>query len=150
MPEVFKIIPAPAKALWLLGLFALIMTAVICLMGYAAYSCRHVQFELSNTELRIKGDIYGRNIPITSLVVNQSHKVDINRGSAYQPTRRTNGISLPGYRSGWFKLHNGEKALLFVTEPHNVVYLPTTDGYSLLMSVQEADRFLRSLNSPNI
>ncbi|MDJ0797130.1 MAG: PH domain-containing protein [Calothrix sp. MO_167.B12] len=150
MNEVFKIIPAPAKALWLIGLFALIMAAVIGLMGYIAYSSRHIQVELSNTELHIKGGLYGRSIPITSLIVNQSQKVDINRGSAYQPTRRSNGTSLPGYHSGWFKLRNGEKALLFVTQSRDVVYLPTTDGYSLLMSVQEPDKFLRSLNSPNI
>ncbi len=150
MAEVFKIVPAPAKALWLLGLFSLIMVAVICLMGYVAYSSRHIQFELSNVELRIKGGLYGRSIPITSLIVHRSQKIDMNKDSAYQPTRRTNGTGLPGYRSGWFKLRNGEKALLFVTEPRDVIYLPTNDGYSLLMSVQEPDRFLRSLNSPNI
>ncbi|MDJ0676315.1 MAG: PH domain-containing protein [Calothrix sp. MO_167.B42] len=150
MNQVFKIIPAPAKALWLLGLFALIMAAVICLMGYVAYSSRHIQFELSNTELRIKGGLYGRSIPVKSLIVDRSQKIDINRDSVYHPTRRTNGTGLPGYRSGWFKLRNGEKALLFVTQSRDVVYLPTTDGYSLLMSVQEPDRFLRSLNSPNM
>lgn len=150
MNQVFKIIPAPAKALWLLGLFALIMAAVICLMGYVAYSSRHIQFELSDTELRIKGGLYGRSIPVKSLIVDRSQKIDMNRDSVYHPTRRTNGTGLPGYRSGWFKLRNGEKALLFVTQSRDVVYLPTTDGYSLLMSVQEPDRFLRSLNSPNI
>jgi len=150
MNQVFKIIPASAKALWPLGLFALIMAAVICLMGYIAYSSRYTQFELSSTELRIAGDIYGRSIPITSLIIDRSQKIDMNRDSVYQPTRRINGTGLPGYRSGWFKLCNGEKALLFVTQSHNVVYLPTTDGYSLLISVQEPDQFLRSLNSPNL
>ena len=147
MTEVFKIIPAPNKAFfWLIGIFALLMVLIL-LLGYVAYSSRNVQFELSNTELHIKGDIYGRRIPLTSLIVNQGKTVELNRGSAYQPTWRTNGIGLPGYRSGWFKLRNGEKALLFVTEPRNVVYLPTTDGYSLLISVQKSEQFLRSLSS---
>ena len=147
--EVFKIIPASGKTLWLLGvftlLFALLMVALLCLSSYIAYSSRHVQFELSSAELQIRGDLYGRRIPITSLVTTRALILDISPMSPYQPSGRTNGIGLPGYRSGWFKLRNGDKALLFVTDPHSVVYLPTVDGYSLLMSVKEPERFLQSL-----
>ena len=146
MTEVFKIIPAPTKTLWAIGAFALLMVAMLCLMGYIAYSSRQVQFELSDTQLQIRGNFYGRRIPIASLVTEQAMPVELNRNSLYQPKIRTNGIGLPGYNSGWFKLKNGEKALLFVTEPQKVIYLPTTDGYSLLLSVQEPERFLQSLN----
>ena len=150
MTEVFKIIPAPAKTLWAIGAFALLMAAILCLTGYIAYSSRQVQFELSDSQLYIRGGFYGRIIPITSLVTEQAIEVELNRNSPYQPTRRTNGIGLPGYNSGWFKLRNGEKALLFVTELRRVIYLPTTDGYSLLLSVQEPERFLHSLNRDQI
>ena len=52
---------------------------------------------------------------------------------------------MPGYRSGWFRLRDGEKALLYVTDPTRVVYVPTTEGYSVLLSVAEPDVFLSSL-----
>ncbi len=145
MTEVFKIIPAPAKTLWSVGILAVLMLALFLLTVYIAYSCRYVHFQLSETELRIQGDIYGRTIPITSLVVDQAVQVELNRKSPYKPRWRTNGIGLPGYNSGWFKLKNGEKGLLFVTDPRRVVYVPTTDGYSLLMSVETPERFLESL-----
>jgi len=146
MTEVFKIIPAPARTLWAIGGFALLMAVILCLTGYLAYSSRYIQLELSDTQLHIRSGFYGRRIPITSLVTEQARQVELNRSSPYQPTRRTNGIGLPGYNSGWFRLKNGEKALLFVTEPQRVIYLPTTDGYSLLLSMQEPERFLQSLN----
>ncbi|MDJ0736388.1 MAG: PH domain-containing protein [Nostocaceae cyanobacterium] len=149
MTEVFKIIPAPAKTLWSVGIFALLMLAMFCLAIYIGYSSRHVQFQLSETELRIKGDLYGRTIPIASLVVDQAVQVELNRESPYKPRWRTNGIGLPGYSSGWFKLKNGEKGLLFVTDSPNVVYIPTTDNYSLLMSVEEPEKFLESLKMRN-
>jgi hypothetical protein len=40
-------------------------------------------------------------------------------------------------------LKNGEKALVFVTDPSRVVRIPTTDGYSVLMSVAAPDEFIR-------
>jgi hypothetical protein len=57
------------------------------------------------------------------------------------------GTGLPGYAAGWFKLANGEKALVYVTTQSEVVYIPTTEGYSLLLSVTEPDRFLARLGS---
>jgi hypothetical protein len=54
---------------------------------------------------------------------------------------------MPGYRSGWFRLANGEKALVYVTDTRRVVHVPTTAGYSLLLSVAEADQFVERLHA---
>jgi hypothetical protein len=35
---------------------------------------------------------------------------------------------------------NGEKALVFVTDPTRIIYIPTRDGYSVLMSVAEPEK----------
>ena len=150
MTEIFKIVPAPGKTLWLIGAFALLMLGLLCLTGYIAYSSRHVQFKLSDTELNIRGDFYGRSISFESLVTDQATKVQLNRDSPYRPTWRTNGIGVPGYSSGWFKLKNGEKALMFATNYRNVVYIPTTNGYSLLLSVNEPERFLSLLHQKSL
>ena len=47
------------------------------------------------------------------------------------------GTAVDGYRAGWFDLKNGERALLYMTDPSRVVCLPTTDGYMLMLSVQD-------------
>ena len=55
------------------------------------------------------------------------------------------GTGLPGYLAGWFKLQNGEKALLYVTYTSSVVRIPTRNGYQVLLSVQDPHRFLEAL-----
>ncbi len=54
---------------------------------------------------------------------------------------------MPGYRAGWFRLANGEKALLYVTDPHKVAYVPTRAGYSLLLSVDRPTEFVERLRA---
>jgi hypothetical protein len=149
MSRIFPIVPASSKTLWSIGgivlFIALLLLVLLCLFSYLGYSSRYSQFELSEEGLRIRGDLYGRTIPISSLVVSEARKVNLNDLPQYQPKWRTNGTSVPGYRAGWFKLRNGEKALMYVTETTNVVYLPTREGYSVLMSVTNPDEFLQFL-----
>jgi hypothetical protein len=49
---------------------------------------------------------------------------------------------------GWFRLKNGETALLYVTDESTVTYLPTTEHDVLLLSVENADAFLQALREP--
>lgn len=147
MTEMFPIIPASAKALWFLGGIALLLASVLALMLYLAYSCRNVQFEISPESLRIRGDLFARTIPGSRLIIDQARKLDLYAEPELRPKRRTLGTGLPGYLAGWFRLRSGEKALLFVTNPHSVVYIPTRDGYSVLLSVADLDGFLRALGT---
>ena len=62
-----------------------------------------------------------------------------------EPRLRTLGTGLPGYRAGWFRLRNGEKALLYLTDESRAVYVPTTAGYSVIVSPQDPDAFLAAL-----
>jgi Bacterial PH domain len=59
--------------------------------------------------------------------------------------QRRVGTAMPGYLSGWFRLRDGEKALLYLTDRTRAVYVPTRSGYSVLLSVTEPERFLARL-----
>ena len=71
--------------------------------------------------------------------------VDLKSDAALAPIARTNGVGMPGYRAGWFRLRSGEKALVFVTDSQRAVYLPTTEGYALIASPADPDAFLAAL-----
>ena len=146
MEEVFYMIPASGKVVWILGPLALLLLSLLILFGYIAHSSQNVQFYVTQEGLRIRGDIYGRTVPAKSMISPQAKQIDLRKEELYQPRWRTNGIGLPGYRSGWFRLRNGEKALLFMTDPARVVYVPTREGYSLLLSVDRPDSFLQSIS----
>ncbi len=147
MSELFPMIPASSKPLWFLGGIILFLLALAGLFSYIAYSSRTVQFEISEAGLNIRGGFYQRLIPAESIIIEKSKPIDIGKESPYKPILRTNGIGLPGYASGWFKLRNGDKALLFITNPSRVVYIATREGYSVLLSVQETERFLQLIGN---
>lgn len=145
MNEIFPMIPASSKAFWMLLAIGLVMIVMLGLFVYITYSARNVRFEVSAEGLAIRGGLYGRTIAIGSLVLDEAKGLDLSQARQYAPGTRTNGIGLPGYLAGWFRLSNREKALVFVTDQRSVVHIPTTEGYALLLSVADPDALLRSL-----
>lgn len=139
MDKIYGIIPgssAPLIFVLVLGLFLMLMVGFFAFIGY---SSRNAGFELSDDGLRITKALYGRFIPKEEIVGEGVRVLNLNVDTEYKPRIRTNGIGLPGYAAGWFKLKNDEKALLFVTDNSSVVYIPTTQGYSVLLSVRQAE-----------
>ncbi len=145
MSEIYPIIPASAKPLWFIGVIGLLfltLTVVFAVIGHAA---RHSRVEVGQTDIRIVGDFWGRSIPFSSLRLDIARPIDLTRTEELRPRWRTFGTAIPGYASGWFRLRNGEKALAYLTDRSSVAYVPTVDGYSLLLSVNQPDRFIQAL-----
>lgn len=170
MPTVFDIVPGSAKSrqfltgtgalmaalsvalVWPLRLTGQAPTAAIllggaCLLFRVAWSTRSVRFVLSPEALAIQGDLFGRTVPRAILRADEARVVSLDAGTDLCPTLRTWGTAAPGYLSGWFRLQDRQKALAFVTDRRHVVYLPTTQGYALLLSVAAPEEFLRALRS---
>jgi hypothetical protein len=141
MERIFGIIPASSGPVIFLLVVALVLLLVIGLLAFIAYSSKSVRFEVSDEGLRISRSLYGRFIPRDEIAAEAVRIIDLNVESEYKPKRRTNGAGLPGYAEGWFKLQNKEKALLFLTERSSVVYIPTKQDYSVMLSVREAEEF---------
>ena len=147
MERVYGIFPASSGPLifaWALSIF---LVAIVAVFVFIAYSAGHATFTVTEDALRIRASFYGRTIPRSEIVADGVKVIDLNIESGYRPKSRTNGIGLPGYAEGWFKLADKEKALLFVTDRSRVVYIPTTDNYSVLLSVREAEEFAASVRS---
>lgn len=140
--SVHPIVPAANKALWFLAPVALLLVLVLALLLFVAHSVRHTRFELSAEGLRVRGDLYGRFLPAGEFDLGGARAVDLSREEPFRPKLRTNGVGLPGYLSGWFRLRNGEKALLFVTDRTRVARLPLRGGSCLLLSVADPEAFL--------
>ena len=124
---------------------SLVAFAAAGLVSYTAWSTRNVRFVLSPESLQIRGDLFGRTITRAALEVLGARLLSLDVDADLQPTLRTCGTSVPGYLAGWFRLKNREKALVFVTDRSRVVYVPTTLGYALLLSVAQPDEFLKAL-----
>jgi hypothetical protein len=146
MKQVFPIIPASGGPLWVIAaLVAAVLIGITVLFVYLAYSSRSARFEVSDEGLRISGDLYGRLIPARDLNVEAARVLNLNEDAEHRPKWRTNGTGLPGYQAGWFRLQNGEKSLLFITDRSRVVYLPTRQDYSVILSVAQPEALIESL-----
>ncbi len=149
MESVYTLVPPPGKtstALWIPVVLILLLSLVGTLVVYKSLSgARSSTFTISPAGLVIRGDLWGRTIPAMQLRGALARVVDLRSEPALAPRRRTAGTGLPGYRSGWWRLANGEKALIYVTTTERVVHVPTTEGYSILLSVSEPERFAAQL-----
>ena len=145
MSETFPIAPASATPIWLVGVICLLLALIFSLLAYTAYAARHSRVELSAGQLRLVGDFWGRTLPLSVIDGAKARVVDLHVAADIRPRRRSFGTALPGYASGWFRLGNGEKALVYLTRRNAVAYVPTTQGYALLLSVIEPAEFIAAL-----
>ena len=143
MAETFLIVPARSSAFFLfMGLF---IGGLILLFGYIGYSSRFTRFEVSDRGLTIAGTLYGRTIPWEEIDREGTRVLDLGDSPEYRPTIRTNGVGLPGYQAGWFRLRGAGRGLLFVTDRERLVVVPTRLGYSVLLSPREPEALVEAL-----
>jgi hypothetical protein len=145
--NVFPIAPAESRYLWFFIPVIVILLGGVALLVTSARGAHASRFEIRADGLRLEGDLYGHLVPGSQLRLDLARRVDLGREEELRPKSRRLGTALPGYQAGWFRLRNGEKALLYLTDRTRAVYIPTTAGYSLLLSPADPDGFLSRLRS---
>ena len=145
MTQTFPIVPGDTRVLWSLLPAVVLILLVLAGVAVSLSAARNARFEVSPIGLRLKGDLYGRFVPAANLQLDLARAVDLRTEPQLQAVRRTMGTATAGYQGGWFRLRNGEKALLYVTDRSHVAYVPTTLGYAIMLSVADPEAFLASL-----
>ncbi|QYJ78557.1 PH domain-containing protein [Shewanella acanthi] len=120
---------------------------LVMLSGFAwvFYQSSRAEIELTENELKLDIPFYKVQLARTDLLIDQARIVDLKQDAGLKPSFKTNGIGMPGFKLGWFNLHNKGKAFVALTDRAELVLLPTTKGYSLLLSVPEGKRFIEQL-----
>jgi hypothetical protein len=147
MRQVFEIVPASGGAIPFFALMIAIPILLLGLFGFLWHSMHNTTFEVSGEGIRIRGDLYGRTIPLSKLRLDQARVLDISHDPDHGLSWRTNGVGMPGYASGWFRLKNGEKALVFLTRRNRILYVPTVENYALLVSPKDPNGLLAALQT---
>ena len=125
-------------------IFMIIMSlGVIGLMVGVISASKNTSISIKDNEIIINSFMYGRKIPIENILVNEIQKINLN-DSEYNIRIRTNGISLPYFKSGWMRLRNQKKALVYITNMENVLLIPTKD-FVVLFSMERIDEFINKL-----
>ena len=112
------------------------------LLAVGLWQLAAVRLRVDADSLTVGGGFYRVTLPLDRLA-DGGAQAELARH--YDLAMRTNGIGMPGLSLGWFRLRDGGKAFVAITDPDKVVRIPTRDGYTILVSVDEPDALLRRL-----
>jgi hypothetical protein len=94
----------------------------------------------------LRTGIFGwRGVPMSELDLANAAIVDLNRHPELHPTFKLAGTSMPGYRSGWFRLRDKRTAYLILTVWDRALVIPKFDGKVLLLSPQRPEALLDAM-----
>jgi len=135
--------PASSNAMpgWAIGLLFGLGPAV--LIGTAA-GIRHPMIRLGKNGLLIKVSFIHKTWALSDLDRAGASLVDLERREDLRPKWKLWGAALPGLSSGLFKLRNGEKSHLYLTDRRQVVFIPTVNG-PILLSLENPRQFIEHL-----
>lgn len=103
---------------------------------------------IRDARLEVKAALYSQTVDVNHLDLSKAKVVDFSTThSELRPTIRTNGIGLPGYQAGWFRTASGERLFLAAPGSSPNLYIPTTEGFALLLAVEEPVHFLETLRA---
>lgn len=122
-----------------------ILLVMIGGFSWVFYQSHHAEMMLTETELKLDIPFYNVQLARSELLAEQARLLDLQQEIDFTPQFRTNGIGMPGFQLGWFNLQGKGKAFLAITDKSQLVLLPTTKGYSLLLTVPQSSEFLAQL-----
>ncbi len=116
--------------------------AVFCVL----YSPGAPRYRLDFRGLEIRDLFYPVTVRAADVDVDRIRVVDFALDADWRPTARTNGFANSHYRSGWFRVANGQKVRMYRATGTRLVLLPARDsGASVLIEVQDPERFVEEL-----
>lgn len=137
-PDEFSEMP-----LWLMGLLLGIGPAILIA---AAMGVRNPQAKLGKDGLSIKVSFIDKQWAISTIDRANAALVNLESRQELRPKWKLWGAAMPGLSSGLFKLYDGRKAHVYITDRRKVVYLPTQSG-PVLLSLERPREFLDTLQA---
>ena len=141
----FALAPATSGATSALIGLSVLLAALAAMFLWFAWAATHGTVRLRDGGLQLDVPIYGRVIPVADLDLGAAQVVDLTGDSPLRPRIRSNGLGVPGYGLGWFRLADGSRALTALSRRTGVLHLPTASGYVLLISVEDPQALLAAL-----
>ncbi len=122
-----------------------LVIATVGFFGWIYWQANSASITLVNHQLQLQLPLFSQDMALSDLNLVDAKVVNLHSEHAPVLSWRTNGVGLPGYQLGWFKLKQDGKALVAISDPQQVLYIPTTLGFSLLLSTPQAPVLLQQL-----
>jgi len=114
-----------------------------------ALMMRRRAVELRDGMLEVRAAMYRKRVAPAELDLERARTVDLAERTELRPLVKTNGMSMPGFHAGHFRLREGlGKAFCLLTDRHRVLWLPMRDGKGqLLLSLERPQALLDALRA---
>ena len=89
--------------------------------------------------------LYRQRLAWTDLDLSTARVIEMDEHPESRPLLKTSGVSLPGFRSGWFRSRNFSKLFVAVSGGSRLLRIPTREGYTLLLQPGDPGALLARL-----
>lgn len=160
VPLMFSVSAFNLKSITTLAVFATVVALLVAKQsdrGFSIYALSisgviffavliqmHIsKVSVSSDHLMAGGGLYKVRIPLA--------QVDVGGASILATTERArlgwrlNAIGIPGYCQGWFSGPRNKKVFAVLTSRRNLVYVPTSAGFDLMLTPDDPESFIRAL-----
>lgn len=169
----FAVTPPPAYATWTIVMLGVAVPLIAIAIGYATaprpltdlaqawplvvilpltlgvmlFALKRRSVELASGMLDVRAALFRQRTPVADIDLERARVVDLAERTELHPLLKTNGMSLPGFQAGRFRLRGQfGKAFCLVTDRRRVLWLPLRDGKAqLLLSLEDPQALLEAL-----
>lgn len=128
------------------------VTIAVAIAGVAAFggvialvvdrAMRRHRITVDDHGIEVATTFHRRRLGWGDLRLDEARVVDLDEHKALRPAFKTNGTALPGFRSGWFRLRNRQKALVAMAGGPRVTWIPTRQDYGLVLQSRQPHALL--------
>ena len=144
------------ESLWGIGnrggdaLIAMLVVAVVtgAIAGFLALMLKRHRLQLDAAGLEVVTTFYRQWFARSDLRLDAARIVRLDEHPELRPLLKSNGYALPGFRSGWFRLRNWQKAFVAISDGERLLWIPTTRGFDLLLQPRDPQGLLERLREP--
>jgi hypothetical protein len=138
----YKALPQTSKVV-----IAAVLLPMVGAFSWMLYSVNDAKLILTTDSVTVDVPFYGFTLPIEDVNKLEIRKLAWQQGAdlSLKPDLRVNGVGMPGFQLGWFRLSDQQKAFVAITETDTVVVIPTLRGYSILLSIAQPDALLGAI-----
>lgn len=102
---------------------------------------------LGSHSFEIHTGFHRQPLALAELDLASARVVDLGERSELRSLLRTSDTAFPGFRSGWFRLRNRRRAFVAMTTGPRVLFVPTRNGYDLLLQPRQPQALLDRLRA---
>ena len=115
----------------------------LALLALTLFVATRNEITIRGGTMHLKGGEFHERVPLDSIV--SAEVVDLKDDDHLVRARRRNGITLPGFRVGWFETQNARKLFVLRATSRQLLHVTTDIRFDVLLGVQDATELRQRL-----